>query len=98
MLLSVFMPLPQKGLRVSEEETRKTMKEVMKKWTWQKNVEEDEFLKYPEERTQDFLMPGLRHAHTLQQLRVFVEYSPPGEYLNKQNLQRPTKNKPKELK
>jgi len=21
-------------------------------------------------RTQDFLMPGLRHAHTLQQLRV----------------------------
>jgi len=23
-----------------------------------------------EERLQDFLMPGLRHAHTLQQLRV----------------------------
>jgi len=28
-------------------------------------------------------MPGLRHAHTLQQLKSFVEYSPPGEYLNK---------------
>jgi len=27
-------------------------------------------------------MPGLRHAHTLQQLKSFIEYSPPGEYLN----------------
>jgi len=26
-------------------------------------------------------MPGLRHAHTLQQLRLINEYSPPGEYL-----------------
>jgi len=26
-------------------------------------------------------MPGLRHAHTLQQLRSDNEYSPPGEYL-----------------
>jgi len=26
-------------------------------------------------------MPGLRHAHTLQQLRDLFEYSPPGEYL-----------------
>jgi len=26
-------------------------------------------------------MPGLRHAHTLQQLRNINEYSPPGEYL-----------------
>ena len=75
------MPLPQKGLRSSREERRKTMKEVMKKWTWQKNVEEDEFLNVEEERLQDFLMPGLRHAHTLQQLREFFEYSPPGEYL-----------------
>jgi len=32
-------------------------------------------------RTQDFLMPGLRHAHTLQQLKSLNEYSPPGEYL-----------------
>jgi len=32
-------------------------------------------------RLQDFLMPGLRHAHTLQQLRSYNEYSPPGEYL-----------------
>jgi len=29
-------------------------------------------------------MPGLRHAHTLQQLKIFIEYSPPGEYLNKE--------------
>jgi len=27
-------------------------------------------------------MPGLRHAHTLQQLKSVIEYSPPGEYLN----------------
>jgi len=42
-----------------------------------------EFLsvKKTEEISQDFLMPGLRHAHTLQQLRVMFEYSPPGEYL-----------------
>jgi len=26
-------------------------------------------------------MPGLRHAHTLQQLKNNNEYSPPGEYL-----------------
>jgi len=26
-------------------------------------------------------MPGLRHAHTLQQLKDVYEYSPPGEYL-----------------
>jgi len=26
-------------------------------------------------------MPGLRHAHTLQQLKDVDEYSPPGEYL-----------------
>jgi len=26
-------------------------------------------------------MPGLRHAHTLQQLKIVNEYSPPGEYL-----------------
>ena len=32
-------------------------------------------------RLQDFLMPGLRHAHTLQQLKDVDEYSPPGEYL-----------------
>ena len=35
------------------------------------------------QRLQDFLMPGLRHAHTLQQLKSFNEYSPPGEYLIK---------------
>ena len=78
------MPLPQNGLRSSREQTRKTMKEVKKKWTWQMNVEEDEFLQFEEERLQDILMPGLRHAHTLQQLRVVLEYSPPGEYLKKQ--------------
>jgi len=33
------------------------------------------------QRLQDFLMPGLRHAHTLQQLKNVNEYSPPGEYL-----------------
>jgi len=33
------------------------------------------------ERLQDLLMPGLRHAHTLQQLKIVDEYSPPGEYL-----------------
>ena len=58
------------------------MKEVKKKWTWQMNVEEDEFDAVSGERLQDFLMPGLRHAHTLQQLRDIIEYSPPGEYLN----------------
>jgi len=36
-------------------------------------------------------MPGLRHAHTLQQLKEIVEYSPPGEYLN--NLQENTTTK-----
>ena len=36
-------------------------------------------------------MPGLRHAHTLQQLQHFVGYSPPGEYLNK------VKNKTKRI-
>jgi len=38
-------------------------------------------MKLSEERLQDFLMPGLRHAHTLQQLKEINEYSPPGEYL-----------------
>jgi len=32
-------------------------------------------------------MPGLRHAHTLQQLRKVNEYSPPGEYLINLNNQ-----------
>ena len=57
------------------------MKEVKKKWTRQMNVEEDEFYAISGERLQDFLMPGLRHAHTLQQLKSLFEYSPPGEYL-----------------
>ena len=70
------MPLPQKGLRDSRDDTKKTMKEVKKKWTWQMNVEEDEFLQFEEERLQDFLMPGLRHAHTLQQLRVLLSTHP----------------------
>jgi len=35
-------------------------------------------------------MPGLRHAHTLQQLKEVIEYSPPGEYLN--NLQQTNKS------
>jgi len=39
-------------------------------------------------------MPGLRHAHTLQQLSSFVGYSPPGEYLNKTNK---IKNKTKRI-
>jgi len=30
-------------------------------------------------------MPGLRHAHTLQQLKIVNEYSPPGEYLINNN-------------
>jgi len=38
------------------------------------------------ERLQDLLMPGLRHAHTLQQLIKIIEYSPPGEYLNNLNI------------
>jgi len=33
-------------------------------------------------------MPGLRHAHTLQQLKIVIEYSPPGEYLNNNKLKR----------
>jgi len=37
------------------------------------------------ERLQDLLMPGLRHAHTLQQLIIVTEYSPPGEYLSNYN-------------
>jgi len=36
-------------------------------------------------------MPGLRHAHTLQQLKEVIEYSPPGEYLN--NLIKPKLDK-----
>jgi len=34
------------------------------------NETEEEGLQDSGERLQDFLMPGLRHAHTLQQLRV----------------------------
>jgi len=37
-------------------------------------------------------MPGLRHAHTLQQLRESVGYSPPGEYLNRQNTKHQKNN------
>jgi len=37
-------------------------------------------------------MPGLRHAHTLQQLRDVIEYSPPGEYLNN-NIDKKSKTK-----
>jgi len=44
--------------------------------------DDDTIMKFSEERLQDFLMPGLRHAHTLQQLKNIIEYSPPGEYLN----------------
>jgi len=29
-----------------------------------------------QERPQDFLMPGLRHAHTLQQLKSFISTHP----------------------
>jgi len=36
-------------------------------------------------------MPGLRHAHTLQQLRSINEYSPPGEYLINSTKLEPTK-------
>jgi len=49
-------------------------------------VEEEEESKESNSRTQDFLMPGLRHAHTLQQLKEVIEYSPPGEYLNNHPL------------
>jgi len=56
------------------------MKEVMKKRTRQKNVEEEIREQFSGEE-QELLMPGLRHAHTLQQLRIIDEYSPPGEYL-----------------
>jgi len=38
-------------------------------------------------------MPGLRHAHTLQQLKMFSGYSPPGEYLRKQKTSKQNKNK-----
>jgi len=37
-------------------------------------------------------MPGLRHAHTLQQLNIFIGYSPPGEYLNKEYIELTTMN------
>ena len=68
------MPLSQKGLRSSKEETIKndegseeevnTTDERGRRW----------ILGISEERLQDFLMPGLRHAHTLQQLRDNNEY------------------------
>jgi len=79
------MPLPQKGLRNSEEvlEMRLVGRDEEMNMTEERGRELKN-VKKPEERFQDFLMPGLRHAHTLQQLRVFIEYSPPGEYLNKQ--------------
>jgi len=35
-------------------------------------------------------MPGLRHAHTLQQLKMFIEYSPPGE-CSKETKENPNK-------
>jgi len=38
-------------------------------------------------------MPGLRHAHTLQQLRDVFGYSPPGECLeNKTQITKNNKN------
>jgi len=46
--------------------------------------DDDRSMKFSGERLQDFLMPGLRHAHTLQQLKMVFEYSPPGEYLKQQ--------------
>ena len=36
-------------------------------------------------------MPGLRHAHKLQQLQYVIVYSPPGEYLNNKDTHRTTK-------
>jgi len=63
--------------------------------------DDDRRMKFSEERLQDFLMPGLRHAHTLQQLKEFDEYSPPGEYLikrqNKTNYIFKTNKKNKRL-
>jgi len=49
------------------------------------NYKEERVIASYEERPQDFLMPGLRHAHTLQQLKNVNEYSPPGEYLINNN-------------
>jgi len=41
-------------------------------------------------------MPGLRHAHTLQQLKIVIEYSPPGEYLNNNNKEKINNKKTKD--
>jgi len=60
-------------------------------------VEEEEESNKSNSRTQDFLMPGLRHAHTLQQLKSIDEYSPPGEYLIKTNFILKTNKENKEL-
>jgi len=38
-------------------------------------------------------MPGLRHAHTLQQQKIVSEYSPPGEYLRNKTKQQKLKEK-----
>ena len=37
------------------------------------DCEEEEGLQDSGERLQDFLMPGLRHAHTLQQLKEYTQ-------------------------
>ena len=69
------------GIKMSEEEGKSEWPRSLE-WQWR---HEDAI---QDERLQDLLMPGLRHAHTLQQLKSIDEYSPPGEYLiNKPRLE-----------
>jgi len=71
------MPLPQKGLRNSEEvlEMRLVGRDEEMNMTEERGRELKK-VKKPEERFQDFLMPGLRHAHTLQQLITMMSTHP----------------------
>jgi len=62
-----------------DETFRRWRRNEHDRWRWEKMRHSRMF-----QRPQDYLMPGLRHAHTLQQLKMVFEYSPPGEYLKQQ--------------
>jgi len=72
----------QFGREMIDERGRLMMKRTRRK------KDDDTKIEISEERLQDFLMPGLRHAHTLQQLKRLDEYSPPGEYLIQLHLRK----------
>jgi len=61
-----------------------------KKWTWQMRKKKDETLTEAL-KTSGFFNAGLTPCSHTTTTKRFVEYSPPGEYLNKQKQQRKQK-------